>query len=104
MSKRAGDKALVTFTGGLWSPRLIGRTDLEKANAALRQCDNFIVRPSGAIKRRPGMQLIAAARIAEPGSGSGSGSGSGESEPAFLLFQTQVAYEPLVPLNDQVFL
>jgi len=62
MSQARGDKALVTFTGGLWSPKLIGRVDLEKSSAALRACSNFIVRPSGALRRRPGLQLIAPAK------------------------------------------
>lgn len=62
MAKRAGDKALVTFAPGLWSPEMGERVDLEKAQGALRRCDNFIVEPYGSLRRRPGMQKMAPVR------------------------------------------
>lgn len=47
------------FTGGLWSPRLWGRVDLEKYRDALRNLLNAVVYPHGGWTRRPGTIVMA---------------------------------------------
>lgn len=41
------------WPGGEWSPRLIGRFDLEQYNRALAICENAIALPQGVVMRRP---------------------------------------------------
>ena len=45
---------IVTFNGGEVSPLLWGRSDQNKYRSWQKQCDNFIVEPQGALKRRQG--------------------------------------------------
>jgi len=66
MGQARGDKALVTFASGLWSPEMAERIDLEKSSAALRQCENFIIEPYGILQRRPGLQSVAYVKGSEP--------------------------------------
>lgn len=47
-----------TFTSGLLSPLLKGRTDIAQYYAGLETADNWIVVPQGGIKRRPGTRFI----------------------------------------------
>ena len=45
---------IITFNGGEVSPLLWGRSDQNKYRSWQKQCDNFIVEPQGALKRRQG--------------------------------------------------
>lgn len=46
------------WPGGEWSPRLIGRFDLEQYNRALALCENAIPLPQGVVMRRPPTRLL----------------------------------------------
>lgn len=46
------------FTGGEWTPRLVGRTDISKYQNACLKLDNFIVQPHGGIIRRSGTRFV----------------------------------------------
>ncbi len=50
------------FTAGELSPRLAGRTDLQKYQNGVSELDNFSVYPHGGISRRGGSQYIAGTR------------------------------------------
>lgn len=91
------DKALLTFNGGAWSPKLAGRVDLEGASSALRSSVNFLVRPSGAARRRPGLRFVAS--VTEPVVPP-----EPVAEALFLGLESQVVLEAVVPLNDQPFI
>lgn len=47
-----------TFTSGVLSPLLKGRTDIAQYYNAVEKADNWIVVPQGGIKRRPGTRFI----------------------------------------------
>ncbi len=47
------------FTGGEWTPRLLGRTDLAKYPNACKILENFMVMPHGGIIRRSGTRFVA---------------------------------------------
>jgi hypothetical protein len=47
-----------TFTTGIIAPELASSIELEKAHAALIQCENFIVDALGGVKNRPGTQYV----------------------------------------------
>lgn len=47
-----------TFTSGVLSPLLKGRTDIQQYYNAVEKADNWIVIPQGGIKRRPGTRFI----------------------------------------------
>lgn len=49
---------ITSFTAGELSPRLEGRTDLEKYNSGCRKLENFLVHPHGGAARRPGTEFI----------------------------------------------
>jgi len=51
-----------SFAGGLISPRLFGRTDLERYRQSVQGMRNFIVEPSGVATNRPGLQFLARAK------------------------------------------
>ena len=85
---------LVTFVSGVWSPRLRGRVDLNGASAAMRTCENFIVRRSGALRRRAGLRFVADVRVED----------APAVETSMLQYQSQVILEPVVPLDEQPFL
>ena len=53
------------FTSGEWSPRLYGRSDLDKYKAACSTLKNFVVFPHGGATRRMGIHDIAAAKTTE---------------------------------------
>lgn len=46
------------FTGGVVSPRLLGRIDSDKLKKSLREATNCIVQPHGPVKRRNGTKYI----------------------------------------------
>ena len=48
-----------SFNAGVWSPRLDGRSDLEKYYSACRQSENMIPTRYGPAERRPGLQYVA---------------------------------------------
>lgn len=50
-----------SFTGGEWSPRLYGRTDLQKYASACSVLENMTIMPHGAIQRRMGTEMVCAA-------------------------------------------
>lgn len=48
------------FTSGEWSPRLHGRTDLQKYAAACSVLENLTIMPHGAVTRRMGTEMVEA--------------------------------------------
>jgi hypothetical protein len=48
-----------SFNAGIFSPRLYGRTDLEKYFSGVEECENFILKPYGGVERRPGTYFVA---------------------------------------------
>lgn len=54
--------ALLTFSGGEWSDRLLGRLDLARYQQAGRLCQNFVPLVQGPLTRRPGMRHVAPVR------------------------------------------
>lgn len=54
------------FTAGEISPRMLGRTDLDKYPNALAYQSNFLTQPQGGIVRRPGTVYAATTRNADP--------------------------------------
>ncbi len=54
-----------SLTGGEFSPRLGGRTDLEKYATGAARLENFITLPHGGITRRPGTRFVAAAKFSD---------------------------------------
>jgi hypothetical protein len=48
-----------SFAGGVISPRLFGRTDLERYRQSVQTCRNWIVEPTGCATNRPGTKYIA---------------------------------------------
>ena len=50
--------AFSNFTGGELSPRLDGRTDLQKYYQGCKTLENMVVHPHGGATRRPGTQFI----------------------------------------------
>ncbi|MDI1301951.1 MAG: hypothetical protein PSX71_08610 [bacterium] len=55
MSQRSLWRSFVT---GEVTPELVGRLDLDKVQAALATCRNFIVLPHGPVSNRPGTQFV----------------------------------------------
>lgn len=51
-------KLNITFVGGIISPQLFGRIDLERYQTGLADCRNLCVLPHGALQKRPGMRYI----------------------------------------------
>lgn len=51
-----------SMSGGEMSPATAARVDLNRYGISLRKCRNFIVRPSGGIVNRPGLQYLGAAK------------------------------------------
>ena len=47
-----------SFTAGEISPRLEGRTDLEKYSQGLSDLTNMVVMPHGGVTRRPGTEFL----------------------------------------------
>lgn len=54
--------ALLTFSGGEWSDRLLGRLDLARYQQAGTLCQNFVPLVQGPLTRRPGMRHVAPVR------------------------------------------
>lgn len=57
-------KIITSFNAGELSPRLESRTDLEKYSSGCRRLENFVIMPYGGVNRRPGMQWMGAAKLA----------------------------------------
>jgi hypothetical protein len=51
--------AQTNFTAGEFSPRLLGREDIQRYGAAVATLDNFRVMPHGGATRRPGRHFVA---------------------------------------------
>lgn len=49
---------ITNFTSGELSPKLEGRTDLDKYFSGCKELDNFLVHPHGGATRRPGTKFI----------------------------------------------
>lgn len=47
-----------SFTGGIWSPALYGRSDIAKYSTAVKEMKNFIIHPHGGTSNRGGTQFI----------------------------------------------
>lgn len=69
MATARGDKPLLTFGSGVWSPEHGARVDLAKAQGALKQSENFIVEPYGSLRRRPGLRFVGVVAGSEGGGG-----------------------------------
>ena len=54
--------AFTNFTAGELSPRMDGRTDLEKYFFGCKTLENMVVHPHGSASRRPGTRFIAEAK------------------------------------------
>lgn len=54
------------FTAGEWSPRMLGRTDLEKYGNACASIENFLIQRQGGAIRRPGTRYVAPAKTTAP--------------------------------------
>ena len=54
--------AFSSFTAGEISPRLEGRTDLDKYRQGLSDLTNMVVMPHGGVTRRPGTQFISSVK------------------------------------------
>ncbi len=48
-----------TFSGGEWSPEMVGRSDLARATTACRLVSNFVLLSQGPATRRPGTLFVA---------------------------------------------
>jgi hypothetical protein len=57
-----GQKNIVSFTGGEWSPLLDARVDQDKYDSACRELTNVKLLPYGGAERRAGTQYIAATK------------------------------------------
>ena len=53
---------VLSFVGGLISPRLEGRVDLAKYGVGCRELTNAIVTPTGGVYKRPGTRFVARAK------------------------------------------
>ena len=53
---------IINLNGGLYTPLIDARSDIEKYVSGCRKLDNFIPRIYGAIERRPGTRFVKAAK------------------------------------------
>jgi hypothetical protein len=53
---------IVNLNGGLYTPLIDTRSDIEKYKSGCRKLDNFLPRIYGAIERRPGTRFIKEAK------------------------------------------
>ena len=56
--------AFTNFTAGELSPRLDGRTDVNKYFNGCSRLENFVIHPHGGASRRPGTKFIASVKTA----------------------------------------
>lgn len=56
-----------SFTSGEFSPRLSGRVDLAKYDAACECLHNYLVLPQGGVTRRPGLRFVAEVKTSTDG-------------------------------------
>ena len=47
-----------SFAGGIMGPLMLGRSDDEKYKAGLKECQNFICLPQGAVQNRAGFEYV----------------------------------------------
>lgn len=50
-----------SFSGGEFSPRVFGRTDVRDFYSGAREVENMFVKPHGPVEKRPGTYYIATA-------------------------------------------
>ena len=53
---------VLSFIGGIISPRLEGRVDLAKYGVGCRELTNAVVTPTGGVYKRPGTRFVARAK------------------------------------------
>ena len=53
---------IVNFNGGVFTPLIDARSDIEKYRSGCRKLENFIPRIYGSIERRPGTKFIKLAK------------------------------------------
>lgn len=53
---------VITLNGGLFTPLIDTRSDLEKYRSGCRKLDNYFPRIYGVVERRPGMRFIKEAK------------------------------------------
>ncbi len=54
--------AIVNLNGGVFTPLIDARSDIEKYRSGCRKLENFIPRIYGSIERRPGTRFIKEAK------------------------------------------
>lgn len=80
---RPSNKAVLLFSGGEVTPKLGARSDIEKLPNACRTLQNMIVRRTGPVTRRVGLEWIGSVKGTNPGAGvnlPGSGEWHGAAE------------------------
>lgn len=53
---------IINLNGGLYTPLIDARSDVEKYKSGCRKLDNFIPRIYGVIERRPGTKFVKEAK------------------------------------------
>lgn len=53
------------FSGGIMSPMMLGRSDDSKYQSGLKECENFICLPTGAVQNRPGFEYVRECKYAD---------------------------------------
>lgn len=53
------------FSGGIMSPMMLGRSDDTKYQSGLKECQNFICLPTGAIQNRAGFEYVRECKYAD---------------------------------------
>ncbi len=53
---------IINLNGGLYSPLIDARSDIEKYSSGCRKLDNFLPRIYGVVERRPGTKFIKVAK------------------------------------------
>lgn len=61
-----GEKSLVVFSGGEWTPKMESRSDRADSVSACRKVQNFMLTVHGKAVRRPGFQYIQSAYDPDP--------------------------------------
>ena len=57
--------SISSFVAGEISPRLEGRTELDKYRAGLSELLNMVVHPHGGVSRRPGTEFLGEVKTAQ---------------------------------------
>lgn len=53
------------FSGGIMSPMMLGRSDDSKYQSGLKECENFICLPTGAVQNRTGFEYVRECKYAD---------------------------------------